>query len=200
MKPTMSSTAAGSRITVHFPAGISAGRAESIAFFAAISARPSGSRLATSGELAFCHPEESLASYYEVVLRQTFSTPYSGKASELFESVQRASPSPYQFLLQFGEEQLVGASPEMFMRVDPPTTGAAWCAATPARKIHRRSARNFRRRGSRGNSATAKLLKYICREGFEHHVAANFSDVSKAVHESARYLGWESHYHPALED
>ena len=25
-----------------------------------------------------------------------------------------------------------------------------------------------------------KLLKFICREGFEHHVAANFSDVSKA--------------------
>ena len=45
-----------------------------------------------------------------------------------------------------------------------------------------------------------KLLRYICREGFEHHVAANFSDVSKAVHEAARYLGWESHYHPALEE
>ncbi len=46
-----------------------------------------------------------------------------------------------------------------------------------------------------------KLLKYICREGFEHHVAANFSEVSKAIHEAAsRYLGWESHYHPALED
>ncbi|MGA2216551.1 MAG: L-fucose/L-arabinose isomerase family protein [Terracidiphilus sp.] len=45
-----------------------------------------------------------------------------------------------------------------------------------------------------------KLLRFICREGFEHHVAANFSDVSKAVHEAARYLGWESHYHPALED
>jgi len=45
------------------------------------------------------------------------------------------------------------------------------------------------------------LLKYICREGFEHHVAANFSDVSKAVHEAAtRYLGWESHYHPELDD
>jgi len=56
--------------------------------------------------------------YYEVVLRQTFSTPYSGKASQLFESVQKASPSPYQFLMQFGEEQLVGASPEMFMRVE----------------------------------------------------------------------------------
>jgi L-fucose isomerase-like protein len=46
-----------------------------------------------------------------------------------------------------------------------------------------------------------KLLKFICREGFEHHVAANFSDVSKAVHEAAvRYMGWESHYHPELED
>jgi L-fucose isomerase-like protein len=46
-----------------------------------------------------------------------------------------------------------------------------------------------------------KLLRFICREGFEHHVAANFSDVSKAVHEATvRYLGWESHYHPALED
>jgi L-fucose isomerase-like protein len=46
-----------------------------------------------------------------------------------------------------------------------------------------------------------KLLKYICHEAFEHHVAANFSDVSKSIHEAAvRYLGWESHYHPSLED
>ncbi len=45
-----------------------------------------------------------------------------------------------------------------------------------------------------------KLLKYICREGFEHHVAANFSEVSKSIHEAARYLGWESHYHPSLEE
>jgi anthranilate synthase len=58
--------------------------------------------------------------YYEVVLRQTFRTPYAGKASELFERVQQASPSPYEFLLQFGDEQLVGASPEMFVRVEGP--------------------------------------------------------------------------------
>jgi len=46
-----------------------------------------------------------------------------------------------------------------------------------------------------------KLLKYICREGFEHHVAANFSDTSKALHEAAtRYLGWESYFHGDLED
>ena len=56
--------------------------------------------------------------YYEVVLRQVFRTPYSGKASDLFRRVQHASPSPYEFLLQFGEEQLIGASPEMFVRVE----------------------------------------------------------------------------------
>jgi len=56
--------------------------------------------------------------YYEVVLRQTFRTPFSGKASELFERVQQTNPSPYEFFLQFGEEQLVGASPEMFVRVE----------------------------------------------------------------------------------
>jgi len=46
-----------------------------------------------------------------------------------------------------------------------------------------------------------KLLKYICREGFEHHVAANFSDVSRAIHEAAtRYLGWESYIHGQQEE
>ena len=58
--------------------------------------------------------------YYEVILRQTFSAPYSGKASELFTRMQGANPSPYEFLLQFGDEQLVGASPEMFVRVEGP--------------------------------------------------------------------------------
>ncbi len=56
--------------------------------------------------------------YYEVVLRQTFQTTYSGPASELFARMQHANPSPYEFLLQLGDEQLVGASPEMFVRVE----------------------------------------------------------------------------------
>src|SRR5580658_3952199 len=56
--------------------------------------------------------------YYEVVLAQKFQTTYAGKASELFTRMQRANPSPYEFLIQFGDEQLVGASPEMFVRVE----------------------------------------------------------------------------------
>jgi L-fucose isomerase-like protein len=43
-----------------------------------------------------------------------------------------------------------------------------------------------------------KLLHYICEQGFEHHVAANFSSVAPMVHEAAsRYLGWDMYAHTA---
>jgi len=43
-----------------------------------------------------------------------------------------------------------------------------------------------------------KLLHYICENGFEHHVAANFSTVAPAIHEAAtRYLGWDMYAHTA---
>src|SRR5437660_1778499 len=43
-----------------------------------------------------------------------------------------------------------------------------------------------------------RLLRYICENGFEHHVAANFSTVAGAVHEAAtRYFGWDVHWHKA---
>ncbi len=56
--------------------------------------------------------------FYEVVLRQTFSAPFTDSPSELFRRIQKTSPSPYEFLIQMGDEQLVGASPEMFVRVE----------------------------------------------------------------------------------
>lgn len=41
-----------------------------------------------------------------------------------------------------------------------------------------------------------QLLHYICENGFEHHVAANFSSVAGMVHEAAtRYLGWDTYWH-----
>jgi len=41
-----------------------------------------------------------------------------------------------------------------------------------------------------------KLLHYICENGFEHHVAANFSTTAAAVNEAAiRYLGYQMHWH-----
>ena len=43
-----------------------------------------------------------------------------------------------------------------------------------------------------------QLLRYICENGFEHHVAANLSNSAAAVHEAAsRYLGWDMYWHGA---
>jgi L-fucose isomerase-like protein len=45
-------------------------------------------------------------------------------------------------------------------------------------------------------SELQKLLRYICENGFEHHVAANFSTTASAVHEATvRYLGWQMYWH-----
>lgn len=42
------------------------------------------------------------------------------------------------------------------------------------------------------------LLRYICGEGFEHHVAANRAHVAAAVAEACeKYLGWPMHRHNA---
>jgi len=41
-----------------------------------------------------------------------------------------------------------------------------------------------------------ELLRYICENGFEHHVAANLSECAAAVHEAAvKYLGWPMYWH-----
>lgn len=41
-----------------------------------------------------------------------------------------------------------------------------------------------------------RLLRYICENGFEHHVAANLSLTAAAVYEATtRYRGWDIHWH-----
>jgi L-fucose isomerase-like protein len=40
------------------------------------------------------------------------------------------------------------------------------------------------------------LLRFICENGFEHHVAANLSSVSDVVHEAlSNYLDWDMYWH-----
>jgi len=41
-----------------------------------------------------------------------------------------------------------------------------------------------------------ELLRHICANGFEHHVAGNMTLVADAVHEATtRYLGWDVYRH-----
>ncbi|MFZ2299738.1 MAG: anthranilate synthase component I [Candidatus Moraniibacteriota bacterium] len=56
--------------------------------------------------------------FFEVVLSQVLSAGFSGMPSALFETIRRTNPSPYEFLINLGSEQLVGASPEMFVQVE----------------------------------------------------------------------------------
>ncbi|MBN1436531.1 MAG: anthranilate synthase component I [Sedimentisphaerales bacterium] len=56
--------------------------------------------------------------FFEVVLSQVFSVACNRKPSELFNRIRKQNPSPYGFLINLGKEQLIGGSPEMFVRTD----------------------------------------------------------------------------------
>jgi len=56
---------------------------------------------------------------FEVVLSQSFFEPSLASPSVLFRRLRQRNPSPYGFLMNLGQaEYLVGASPEMYVRVD----------------------------------------------------------------------------------
>lgn len=55
---------------------------------------------------------------FEVVPSQVIYRPCDRKPSEVFNQLSRMNPSPYGFLIHLGREHLVGASPEMYVRVD----------------------------------------------------------------------------------
>lgn len=55
---------------------------------------------------------------FEVVPSQTFYTHFKDRPSSLFKKMRQLNPSPYGFFINLGDgEYLVGASPEMYVRV-----------------------------------------------------------------------------------
>ncbi|MDN5364512.1 MAG: anthranilate synthase component [Eubacteriales bacterium] len=55
---------------------------------------------------------------FQVVLSQRFSLPCRENPFNIYRRLRRINPSPYMFYLDFGDLQLVGASPEMLVRVE----------------------------------------------------------------------------------
>lgn len=53
---------------------------------------------------------------YQVVLSQRFSVKTSASEISIYRALRSLNPSPYMFLLQFGEKAIIGASPEMLVR------------------------------------------------------------------------------------
>ncbi len=68
---------------------------------------------------------------FEVVPGQRFTEPNQHQPSELFRRLRERNPAPYGFLINLGDaEWLVGASPEMYVRVEPKPTGDGWRVET----------------------------------------------------------------------
>jgi anthranilate synthase component 1 len=87
---------------------------------------------------------------YQVVLSQRFTRKTNADAISIYRALRSLNPSPYMFLLQTGEQSIVGASPEMLVKCINGTLEyrpIAWNA--PARKIGGRrrvfSGRNAKR-------------------------------------------------------
>ncbi|MBO3462826.1 anthranilate synthase [Aetokthonos hydrillicola Thurmond2011] len=55
---------------------------------------------------------------FEVVPSQSFFEATEAAPSKLFQTLQQINPSPYGFIFNLGGEYLIGASPEMFVRVE----------------------------------------------------------------------------------
>ncbi|MDP7547418.1 MAG: anthranilate synthase component I, partial [Alphaproteobacteria bacterium] len=94
-------------------------------------ARPPSPNALSQGAITSDHtPEEYMAKVdgararmhvgdiFEVILSRKYQSNYHGPPSEMFRLMRRINPSPYEFFFQFSGEQLIGASPEMFVRVE----------------------------------------------------------------------------------
>jgi anthranilate synthase component 1 len=55
---------------------------------------------------------------FQVVLSKRFGFQYSGSLLSFYRSLRQINPSPYMFYYKSGSRQIVGASPEMLVRVD----------------------------------------------------------------------------------
>jgi len=74
----------------------------------------------------------------QVVLSQRFTRDTDAHPFNIYRSLRAVNPSPYMYFLDFGDFQVIGASPEMMVRVDEgtvsvhPIAGTRRRGATPA--------------------------------------------------------------------
>ena len=55
---------------------------------------------------------------YQVVISQCFTRPTDASPVAIYRAIRSINPSPYMFLLNFGDKQVIGASPEMLVRCE----------------------------------------------------------------------------------
>ena len=70
---------------------------------------------------------------YQIVLSEPFEGRLEGDPFEVYRRLRRLNPSPYHFFVSLGGRQLVGASPEMLVRVEGPEVVTVPIAGTRPR-------------------------------------------------------------------
>jgi len=70
---------------------------------------------------------------YQIVLSEPFEGRLEGDAFEVYRRLRRLNPSPYHFFVSLGGRQLVGASPEMLVRVEGQSVSTVPIAGTRRR-------------------------------------------------------------------
>ncbi len=73
----------------------------------------------------------------QVVLSQRLSRPYGGSPLSLYRALRSINPSPYMFYFDFGDFQVVGASPEILVRHERGTVTVRPIAGTRPRGASR---------------------------------------------------------------
>ncbi|QPC46578.1 anthranilate synthase component I [Mangrovibacillus cuniculi] len=53
---------------------------------------------------------------FQAVLSQRFEAPFEGNPFELYRKLRKKNPSPYMFYLDFPDQQILGASPECYIK------------------------------------------------------------------------------------
>ncbi len=97
--------------------------------------KPHSNQLQEQFEEAVRRAKEYIAAgdALQVVLSQRLSVPTSASGLTLYRALRAINPSPYMYYLDYGRFQIVGASPEMLLRVEEGTVSLHPIAGTRPR-------------------------------------------------------------------
>lgn len=70
---------------------------------------------------------------YQAVVSRKFECEYAGDPFTIYRSLRRINPSPYMYFIDFGDRQVIGASPEMLVRCRKKTISTVPIAGTRRR-------------------------------------------------------------------
>jgi len=85
---------------------------------APIEVRSNLTREAFESHVAAAKASIAAGDIYQVVLSQRFETELSADPFTVYRALRHVNPSPYMFFIRMGEASIVGASPEMLVRVE----------------------------------------------------------------------------------